>query len=74
MGLVKVGEHLFPAGLGMSHSFVPHRLFPRQPEEIRLFTSSAMCRDASRALQEAVSSPVLAVAAEALRAISAFLR
>ncbi|XP_028645839.1 meiosis inhibitor protein 1 [Grammomys surdaster] len=49
-------------------------ILTRQPEEIRLFTSSAMCRDASRALQEAVSSPVLAVAAEALRAISAFLR
>lgn len=49
-------------------------ILTRQPEEIRLFTSSAMCRDASRSLQEAVSSPVLAVAAEALRAISAFLR
>uniref|UniRef100_A0A8C8SYX2 Meiotic double-stranded break formation protein 1 n=1 Tax=Peromyscus maniculatus bairdii TaxID=230844 RepID=A0A8C8SYX2_PERMB len=49
-------------------------ILTRQPEEIRLFTSSAMCRDASRALQEAVSSPVLDVAAEALRAISAFLR
>ncbi|XP_076767806.1 meiosis inhibitor protein 1 isoform X1 [Arvicanthis niloticus] len=49
-------------------------ILTRQPEEIRLFTSSAMCRDASHALQEAVSSPVLAVAAEALRAISAFLR
>ncbi|KAL6092401.1 hypothetical protein STEG23_031759, partial [Scotinomys teguina] len=49
-------------------------ILTRQPEEIRLFTSSAMCRDASRALQEAVSSPVLEVAAEALRAISAFLR
>ncbi|KAK7799287.1 hypothetical protein U0070_019068 [Myodes glareolus] len=49
-------------------------ILTRQPEEIRLFTSSAMCRDASRALQEAVSSPVVDVAAEALRAISAFLR
>ncbi|XP_051016000.1 meiosis inhibitor protein 1 [Acomys russatus] len=49
-------------------------ILTRQPEEIRLFTSSAMCRDASRTLQEAVSSPVLDVAAEALRAISAFLR
>ncbi|XP_041528313.1 meiosis inhibitor protein 1 [Microtus oregoni] len=49
-------------------------ILTRQPEEIRLFTSSAMCRDANRALQEAVSSPVVDVAAEALRAISAFLR
>ncbi|XP_059103787.1 meiosis inhibitor protein 1 [Peromyscus eremicus] len=49
-------------------------ILTRQPEEIRLFTSSAMCRDASRALQEAVSSPVLDVAAAALRTISAFLR
>ncbi|CAH6791246.1 Mei1 [Phodopus roborovskii] len=49
-------------------------ILSRQPEEIRLFTSSAMCRDASCALQEAVSSPVLDVASEALRAISAFLR
>ncbi|OBS68826.1 hypothetical protein A6R68_02616, partial [Neotoma lepida] len=49
-------------------------ILTRQPEEIRLFTSSAMCRDASRALQEAVSSPVVDVAVEALRAISAFLR
>lgn len=48
--------------------------FPRQPEEIRLFTSSAMCGDAGRALQEAVSSPVLEVATEAVKAISAFLR
>nr|KAF6496364.1 meiotic double-stranded break formation protein 1 [Rousettus aegyptiacus] len=49
-------------------------ILTRQPEEIKLFTSSAMCRDASRALQEAVSSPVLEVAAEAVKAISAFLR
>ncbi|KAL1767608.1 meiosis inhibitor protein 1 [Sigmodon hispidus] len=49
-------------------------ILTRQPQEIRLFTSSAMCRDASRALQEAVSSPVLDVANEALRAIAAFLR
>ncbi|XP_008843014.1 meiosis inhibitor protein 1 isoform X1 [Nannospalax galili] len=49
-------------------------ILTRQPEEIRLFTSSAMCRDASRALQEAVSSPVLDVAAEAVRTISAFMR
>ena len=58
----------------MNQSLVPHLLFHRQPEEIRLFTSSAMCKDASRALQEAVGSPVVDVAAEALRAISAFLR
>ncbi|KAM6214789.1 meiosis inhibitor protein 1 [Rhynchocyon petersi] len=49
-------------------------ILTRQPEEIKLFTSSAMCRDASHALQEAVSSPVLEVAAEAVKAISAFLR
>uniref|UniRef100_G1S0C7 Meiotic double-stranded break formation protein 1 n=1 Tax=Nomascus leucogenys TaxID=61853 RepID=G1S0C7_NOMLE len=49
-------------------------ILTRQPEEIKLFTSSAMCRDTGRALQEAVSSPVLEVAAEALKATSAFLR
>ncbi|XP_030891513.1 meiosis inhibitor protein 1-like [Leptonychotes weddellii] len=49
-------------------------ILTRQPEEIKLFTSSDMCRDAGRALQEAVSSPVLEVAAEAVKAISAFLR
>ncbi|XP_044798431.1 meiosis inhibitor protein 1 isoform X4 [Bubalus bubalis] len=49
-------------------------ILTRQPEEIKLFTSSAMCRDAGRALREAVSSPVLEVAAESLKAISAFLR
>ncbi|XP_046285527.1 meiosis inhibitor protein 1 isoform X4 [Marmota monax] len=49
-------------------------ILTRQPEEIRLFTSSAMCGDAGRALQEAVSSPVLEVAAEAVKAASAFLR
>ncbi|XP_013972792.1 meiosis inhibitor protein 1 isoform X4 [Canis lupus baileyi] len=49
-------------------------ILTRQPEEIKLFTSSAICRDAGRALQEAVRSPVLEVAAEALKAISAFLR
>ncbi|KAF4023011.1 hypothetical protein G4228_014761 [Cervus hanglu yarkandensis] len=48
-------------------------ILTRQPEEIKLFTSSAMCRDAGHALREAVSSPVLEVAAEALKAISAFL-
>ncbi|XP_028347272.1 meiosis inhibitor protein 1 [Physeter macrocephalus] len=50
------------------------QILTRQPEEIKLFTSSAMCRDAGRALQEAVNSPVLEVAAEAVKAISAFLR
>ncbi|EHH20279.1 hypothetical protein EGK_03097 [Macaca mulatta] len=49
-------------------------ILTRQPEEIKLFTNSAMCRDAGRALQEAVSSPVLEVAAEAVKATSAFLR
>ncbi|XP_006890243.1 PREDICTED: meiosis inhibitor protein 1 [Elephantulus edwardii] len=49
-------------------------ILTRQPEEIKLFTSSAMCQDASQALQDAVSSPVLEVAAEAVKAISAFLR
>uniref|UniRef100_A0A8D2JR12 Meiotic double-stranded break formation protein 1 n=1 Tax=Sciurus vulgaris TaxID=55149 RepID=A0A8D2JR12_SCIVU len=49
-------------------------ILTRQPEEIRLFTSSALCGDAGRALQEAVSSPVLEVAAEAMKATSAFLR
>uniref|UniRef100_A0A2K5RPP9 Meiotic double-stranded break formation protein 1 n=1 Tax=Cebus imitator TaxID=2715852 RepID=A0A2K5RPP9_CEBIM len=49
-------------------------ILTRQPEEIKLFTSSAMCRDAGCVLQEAVSSPVLEVAAEAVKATSAFLR
>uniref|UniRef100_A0A2K6F1J2 Meiotic double-stranded break formation protein 1 n=1 Tax=Propithecus coquereli TaxID=379532 RepID=A0A2K6F1J2_PROCO len=49
-------------------------ILTRQPEEIKLFTSSAVRRDAGRALQEAVSSPVLEVAAEAVKATSAFLR
>ncbi|XP_004676485.2 PREDICTED: meiosis inhibitor protein 1 [Condylura cristata] len=49
-------------------------ILTRQPEEIRLFTSSAMCGDACQALQEAVGSPVLEVAAEAMKAVSAFLR
>ncbi|XP_019302577.2 meiosis inhibitor protein 1 isoform X2 [Panthera pardus] len=49
-------------------------ILTRQPEEIKLFTNSTMCRDAGRALQEAVNSPVLEVAAEAVKAISAFLR
>ncbi|XP_014723941.2 meiosis inhibitor protein 1 [Equus asinus] len=49
-------------------------ILTRQPEEIKLFTSSAICRDANRALQVAVSSPVLEVATEAVKATSAFLR
>ncbi|XP_035121956.1 meiosis inhibitor protein 1 isoform X4 [Callithrix jacchus] len=49
-------------------------ILTRQPEEIKLFTSSAMWRDAGCALKEAVSSPVLEVAAEAVKATSAFLR
>ncbi|XP_058424241.1 meiosis inhibitor protein 1 [Diceros bicornis minor] len=49
-------------------------ILTRQPEEIKLFTSSTMCGDANRVLQEAVSSPVLEVAAEAVKATSAFLR
>lgn len=56
------------------HLLISHLPFLRQPEEIKLFTNSAMCRDAGRALQEAVSSPVLEVAAEAVKATSAFLR
>ncbi|XP_077025125.1 meiosis inhibitor protein 1 isoform X2 [Tamandua tetradactyla] len=49
-------------------------ILTRQPEEIKLFTNSAMCRDAGCALQEAVNSPILEVAAEAVKAASAFLR
>lgn len=56
------------------HTLISHLQFLRQPEEIKLFPSSALCRDAGRALQEAVNSPVLEVAAEAVKAISAFLR
>ncbi|XP_043823714.1 meiosis inhibitor protein 1 [Dromiciops gliroides] len=46
----------------------------RQPEEIKLFTNSATCRDASGVLREAVSSPVLEVVAEAVGAVAAFFR
>ncbi|XP_049628411.1 meiosis inhibitor protein 1 [Suncus etruscus] len=49
-------------------------ILSRQPEEIKLFSTSALCGEASRALREAVSSPVLDVAAEAMKATSAFLR
>ncbi|XP_075863944.1 meiosis inhibitor protein 1 [Microcebus murinus] len=72
--LHKQGLLLFAEILTRVHSLISHLPFLRQPEEIKLFTSSAMCRDAGHALQEAVSSPVLEVAAEAVKAISAFLR
>ncbi|XP_045145659.1 meiosis inhibitor protein 1 isoform X3 [Echinops telfairi] len=49
-------------------------ILTRQPKEIKLFSNSAMCRDAGCALREAVNSPVLEVAAEAVKAIAAFLR
>lgn len=67
-------KYFFLGGSVIVRSLVPGLLLLRQPEEIKLFTSSAMCRDAGRALQQAVSSPVLEVAAEAVKAISAFLR
>lgn len=74
-GEAKNWRYLFLVGSVMGvHTLILHLQFLRQPEEIKLFTSSAMCRDAGRALREAVSSPVLEVAAEALKAISAFLR
>lgn len=71
----KEAKQLFLLGsvIGVD-TLIPCLRFLRQPEEIKLFTSSAMCRDAGRALQEALSSPVLEVAAEAVRATSAFLR
>ncbi|XP_036616179.1 meiosis inhibitor protein 1 [Trichosurus vulpecula] len=49
-------------------------ILKRQPEEIKLFTNSATCKDASGVLQEAISSPVLEVVAEAVRAVAAFFR
>ncbi|XP_074077184.1 meiosis inhibitor protein 1 [Macrotis lagotis] len=49
-------------------------ILKRQPEEIKLFTNSAICKDASRVLQEALDSPVLEVLAEAVSAVAAFLR
>lgn len=67
-------KYLFLVGSVIVHSLIPHLPLLRQPEEIKLFTSSAMCRDAGRALQQAVNSPVLEVAMEAVKAISAFLR
>ncbi|XP_051818169.1 meiosis inhibitor protein 1 [Antechinus flavipes] len=49
-------------------------ILKRQPEEIKLFTNSATCKDAGAVLQEAVRSPVLEVMAEAVGAAAAFFR
>ncbi|XP_074127937.1 meiosis inhibitor protein 1 isoform X2 [Sminthopsis crassicaudata] len=49
-------------------------ILKRQPEEIKLFTNSATCKDAGRVLQKAISSPVLEVVAEAVGAAAAFFR
>ncbi|XP_072512390.1 meiosis inhibitor protein 1 isoform X2 [Notamacropus eugenii] len=49
-------------------------ILKRQPEEIKLFPNSATCKDASRVLQEAISSPVLEVMVEAVSAVAAFFR
>uniref|UniRef100_A0A7M4FN71 Meiotic double-stranded break formation protein 1 n=1 Tax=Crocodylus porosus TaxID=8502 RepID=A0A7M4FN71_CROPO len=49
-------------------------ILKRQPGEIKLFTNHAMCKNAISVLMEAVNCPVLEVAAEAVKAVAAFLR
>ncbi|XP_044839875.1 meiosis inhibitor protein 1 isoform X9 [Mauremys mutica] len=49
-------------------------ILKRQPVEIKLFTNLAMCKDAIGVLVEAVKCPVLEVAVEAVKAVSAILR
>ncbi|XP_063796516.1 meiosis inhibitor protein 1 isoform X2 [Pseudophryne corroboree] len=49
-------------------------ILKRQPIEIKLFTNPGIFKAAVDVLKEAVNSPVLEVATEASRAISAFLR
>ncbi|XP_056653417.1 meiosis inhibitor protein 1 isoform X2 [Monodelphis domestica] len=49
-------------------------ILKRQPEEIKLFTNSATCKDASWVLQEAIGSCVQEVVMEAIDAVAAFFR
>ncbi|XP_066490300.1 meiosis inhibitor protein 1 [Tiliqua scincoides] len=49
-------------------------ILKRQPVEIKLFTNIALFKDAIKVLLEAVSCPVLEVAAEAMKAVAAILR
>ncbi|XP_029442981.1 meiosis inhibitor protein 1 [Rhinatrema bivittatum] len=49
-------------------------ILKKQPLEIKLFGAPGIYRNAIGVLQEAVSCPVLEVAAEGVKAISAFLR
>ncbi|XP_028935288.1 meiosis inhibitor protein 1 isoform X2 [Ornithorhynchus anatinus] len=49
-------------------------ILKRQPVEIKLFTNMTICKDAGDVLREAVSCPVLEVAAEGTKAVAAFLR
>ncbi|NXX62475.1 MEII1 protein, partial [Scopus umbretta] len=49
-------------------------ILKRQPVEIKLFTNRGVCIEAIDVLMETVNCPVLEVAAEAVRTVSAFLR
>ncbi|XP_044311111.1 meiosis inhibitor protein 1 [Varanus komodoensis] len=49
-------------------------ILKRQPVEIKLFASIAVFKDAITILLEAVNSPILEVAAEAVNAVAAILR
>ncbi|NWR38095.1 MEII1 protein, partial [Tachuris rubrigastra] len=49
-------------------------ILKRQPMEIKLFTNRGVCIEAVNVLMETVNCPVLEVAVEAVRAVSAFLR
>lgn len=46
----------------------------RQPEEIKLFTNIVTFKDAVSVLMEAVKCPVIEVASEAVKAVTAILR
>uniref|UniRef100_A0A6J0T7Y7 Meiosis inhibitor protein 1 isoform X1 n=1 Tax=Pogona vitticeps TaxID=103695 RepID=A0A6J0T7Y7_9SAUR len=48
-------------------------ILKRQPTEIKLFANNAIFKDATDVLMEAVNSPVLEVAAEAVKAVTAIL-
>nr|XP_060632688.1 meiosis inhibitor protein 1 [Anolis sagrei ordinatus] len=49
-------------------------ILKKQPVEIKLFANNAAFRDAINVLLEAVNSPVLEVAGEAMKAVAAILR
>ncbi|XP_033919089.1 meiosis inhibitor protein 1 isoform X2 [Melopsittacus undulatus] len=49
-------------------------ILKRQPVEIKLFTNRGVCKEAIDVLMETVNCPMLEVALEAVRAVTAFLR